>query len=55
MSAKDAWDLYDLIWGIAFGAGAVSLAFVIAVMIASVIRGKHYDRRMRRRLRDTGS
>jgi len=55
VSAKDAWDLYDLIWGIAFGAGAVSLAFVIAVMIASVIRGKHYDRRMRRRLRDTGS
>jgi hypothetical protein len=55
MSARDAWDLYDLIWGIAFGAGAVSLAFAIAVMIVSTIRGKLYDRRMRRRLRDTGS
>jgi hypothetical protein len=46
-------ELFHLIWGIALGAGTASLAFVIAGIVASFIRNKRYDRRIRGR--DPGS
>jgi hypothetical protein len=42
-------ELFHLIWGIALGAGTASLAFVIAGIVASFIRNKRYDRRIRGR------